>query len=123
MRGVAKGLCLRQFTVSSLIILYRSYALHVYMLVNFGERGEICIVCLPRCFLRRFLLEFKSLQSLSCKVTTCYAAKRDELFQENFFFFFFHFYCPVLGTGGGRKTYRDNHQSLPQPTVDTCLLQ
>ena len=77
MRGVAKGLCLRQFTVSSLIILYRSYALHVYMLVNFGERGEICIVCLPRCFLRRFLLEFKSLlQSLSCKVTTCYAGFR-----------------------------------------------
>ena len=37
-----------------------------------------------------------------------------------------HFYYPVLGTdgrGGGRKTYayRDNHQSLPQPTIDTCL--
>ena len=38
-----------------------------------------------------------------------------------FFFLSFHFYYPVLGTGGGKKTYRDNHQSLPQPTIDTYL--
>ena len=33
------------------------------------------------------------------------------------FFLFFHFYCPVLGTGGG-KTYRDN----PSPFLCQLLI-
>ena len=42
--------------------------------------------------------------------------------EHKLFFCFSIFIALYLGlVGGGGKTYRDNHQSLPQPTIDTCL--